>query len=61
MDIIRSASTPSGLDSPISNSLRTTENSLARSAPSTREFTIRSASKRSAHSRFSGVAGSVSK
>ncbi|MNC92317.1 hypothetical protein D3C83_87160 [compost metagenome] len=58
---MRSNSTPSGLFSPISNSLRTTVISLSRSVWLTREFTMRSASMPSAQSRFSAVADTVSK
>ena len=58
---MRSLSTPPGLFSPISNSLRTTVISLSRSDLRTCELTIRSASMPSAQSRLSALADSVSK
>jgi len=61
VDITRSMSTLNGLFSPDSYSLRTTENSLSRSFLAMYEFTMRSASRSSAHTRFVSVAGTVSK
>ena len=58
---MRCSSTPPALFSPISNSLRTTVISLARSSLRMKAFTMRSASMASAHSRLSPEAGSVSK
>ena len=58
---MRWKSTPPGLFSPDSNSLRTTVISLSRSSRVTRALTMRSASRPSAQSRLSSVAANVSK
>ena len=57
----RLRSTPIGWFSPLSHSFRTTVISDSRSSAEMKELTIRSASRSSAHSRFSSVAGKVSK
>jgi len=61
MEFMRLESTPKGLFSPDSHSLRTTVISDSRSSAAMNEFTIRSDSRSSAHSRLSDDAGKVSK
>ena len=61
VESVRSISTLKGEFSPLSYSLRTTLNSVIRSFFAMYEFTIRSASRSSAQSTFTSVAGTVSK
>ena len=61
MDSVRCISTRNGEFSPDSISFRTTVISDSRSSAAMNEFTMRSASRSSAHARFSSLAGKVSK